>query len=147
MTDTAGDKTLYVILSDSVGTSSVKSDSITYDIPKIIEFDIAIPSTIDKTLVTAEIPALKFNKKLAFSYVTDDTNSIYQHIFSPINKRYKVTDFPNSNGGQYIFHLNEPITSSTVGYYPTKYLQCTDGAGLNRRYATTVATWPNKLKD
>jgi len=147
MSNTAGDKTLYAILSDSVGSSSIKSDSIRYDIPNTIEFEVLMPSSVDKTLIQATIPPLKFNKKLAFSYITDDTYSIYQHIFSPINKRYTVTDFPNGSGGQFIFHLNEPISSTTSGYYPTKFLQCTDGAGIKRRYATTVAAWPDKLKD
>ena len=31
-------------------------------------------------------------------------------------------------------------------YYPEKPAQCTDGAGIKKRYATTVATWPDKLK-
>lgn len=32
-------------------------------------------------------------------------------------------------------------------YYPTSPAQCTDGAGIKKRYATTVSTWPDKLKD
>ena len=32
-------------------------------------------------------------------------------------------------------------------YYPEKPAQCTDGAGIKKRYATTVATWPDKLKN
>lgn len=106
----------------------------------IIEFDVTVPAGVDKNAVTLEIPPLKFNKKMVFSYITDDSYSIYQYIFAAINKRFVATD---SGGG--FFHLNMPNSDAAAGYYPDKFLQCTDGAGILRRYATSVACWPEKL--
>ena len=105
-------------------------------------FDVTLPETIDKETVTLEMPILKYNKSLVFSYITDDTYSIYQNIFAPINKRYTVTDFNN-----YTYHLGMSNTEPDVeaGYYPTKFMQYTDGAGINHRYKTSVACWPDKL--
>ena len=40
-------------------------------------FDVTLPETIDKETVTLEMPILKYNKSLVFSYITDDTYSIY----------------------------------------------------------------------
>jgi hypothetical protein len=114
----------------------------------VIEFDVALPGTIDKSSVELSIPQLKFNKKMAFSYVTDDSYSIYQFLFAGINKRYVVTDWYNASGNsQFSFHLNGPRNETNAGYTPDKFLQCTDGAGVMRRYATTVSCWPDKLKD
>lgn len=107
----------------------------------IVEFDIALPSSVNKQLVTLEFPKLKFNKKMAFSYITDDSYSIYQYIFAAINKRKVITDF-----GSYFFHYGMD-DSSHAGYVNPSPLQCSDGGGIKRRYATTVACWPKKLKD
>ena len=46
----------------------------------VVEFDIVLPGSVDKSAVSLEIPPLKFNKKMAFSYITDDSYAIYQYI-------------------------------------------------------------------
>ncbi len=107
----------------------------------IVEFEVTVPNGVDKEAVTLEIPPLKYNKKMIYSHVTDDSYSIYQFIFSAINKRFVVTDDPLN-----FFHLNMS-TEGREGYYPTAALQYTDGCGIKKRYATAVATWPDKLKD
>ena len=105
----------------------------------IVEFDVTVPAGVDKNAVTLEIPPLKYNKKLVFSYITDDSYSIYNYIFAGINKRFVAYPFAG------FFHLNMPNEEN--GFYPDAFRQCTDGAGIKHRYATTVACWPDKLKD
>lgn len=118
----------------------------------IVEFDVALPDGVDKDAISLEIPALKYNKKMAFSYITDDSYSIYQYIFSLINKRYIAKTFELPDGRVLSWHLGmqgNPSYEQYVSdaYYPTSPAQCTDGAGIKKRYATTVSTWPDKLKD
>lgn len=111
-----------------------------------------MPDGVDKDAISLEIPALKYNKKMAFSYITDDSYSIYQYIFSLINKRYIAKTFKLPDGRVLSWHLGmqgNPSLEQYVSdaYYPTSPAQCTDGAGIKKRYATTVSTWPDKLKD
>lgn len=118
----------------------------------VVEFDVALPDGVDKDAISLEIPALKYNKKMAFSYITDDSYSIYQYIFSLINKRYIAKTFKLPDGRVLSWHLGmqgNPSYEQYVSdaYYPTSPAQCTDGAGIKKRYATTVSTWPDKLKD
>lgn len=118
----------------------------------IISFKVSVPSSIDKNSVNLEFPALKYNKKMAFSYITDDSYSIYQYIFSAINKRRVVKKFMNDNDNTLTYHYNMEGNSDAEkfvidSYYPEFPLQCTDGAGIKKRYATSVSTWANKLKD
>ncbi len=118
----------------------------------VVEFDVTVPEGIDKEAISLEIPKLKFNKKMVFSYITDDSNNIYQYIFSSINKRYIAKKFGPSSGGRYGWHLGmqgKPQFEQYVSeaFYPEHFCQCTDGAGVKRRYATTVSVWPDKLYD
>ena len=119
-----------------------------------IGFDVTVPSTIDKSAVNISIPVLKFNKKFIFSYINDDSYCNYQFIFSPINKRLVVTSFKPSPDDtremtwHYGMEDDTQYTSKIVSSYtPTEFLQSSDGAGLYRRFSTTVAVWPDKLKD
>lgn len=108
----------------------------------IVEFTIDLPVGINTENITLSFPKLKFNKKFAFSYITDDSCAIHQFIFSGINKRYVATN------SQYFFHLNMPISPTfTDGFIPPYPLQFTDGSGNKRRFATSVAMWPEKLVD
>ncbi|MDR6734162.1 hypothetical protein [Sphingobacterium sp. 2149] len=109
----------------------------------IVEFTVDLPAGTDPSAITLSFPKLKFNKKFAFSYITDDSYSIYQFIFSGINKRWVAT----GNTSRYL-HLNFPISPNfTEGFTPNYPLSFTDGAGNNRRFATSVAVWPDKLVD
>lgn len=118
----------------------------------VVEFDVELPDTVDKESVSLEIPPLKYNKKMVFSYVTDDSYSIYQYIFSAINKRLIAKEFNLADGRVLSYHLGmqgNPELDRYVsgGYYPEHFAQCTDGAGVKHRYATTVSAWGDKLKD
>ena len=71
----------------------------------VVEFDVTLPDSINKANVNLTIPPLKFNKKLIFSYITDDSYSIYQYIFAPINKRRIVRKFgSDSSPYSYYYH-------------------------------------------
>ena len=118
----------------------------------VVEFDVELPDTVDKESVSLEIPPLKYNKKMVFRYVTDDSYSIYQYIFSAINKRLIAKEFNLADGRVLSYHLGmqgNPELDRYVsgGYYPEHFAQCTDGAGVKHRYATTVSAWGDKLKD
>lgn len=118
----------------------------------VVEFDITLPSSVNKEAISLEIPPLKYNKKMVFSYITDDSYSIYQYIFSLINKRMVVKKFGTDAGAVYAWHLGmqgNPKYDSYIKepYYPEHPAQCTDGAGVKHRYATTVSVWADKLKD
>lgn len=119
----------------------------------VIEFDITVPNSINKENISLEIPPLKYNKKMAFSYITDDSYSIYQYIFSVINKRLTMRKFGTEAGATYNWHLGMEGKSKydqymlTEPYRNENFLQCTDGAGIKHRYATTVSCWGDKLKD
>lgn len=109
----------------------------------VVEFNVTVPSSVDKNAVSLSFPRLKFNKKLVFSYITDDSYSIFQCQFSAINKRKVIKD---TSFGNLTFHWNMDETVLD-GYTNPSALQCSDGGGIYRRYATTVACWPEKLKD
>ena len=119
----------------------------------VIEFDITVPNSVNKENISLEIPPLKYNKKMAFSYITDDSYSIYQYIFSVINKRLTMRKFGTEAGATYNWHLGMEGKSKydqymlTEPYRNENFLQCTDGAGIKHRYATTVSCWGDKLKD
>lgn len=108
----------------------------------VVEFSVDLPEGVDPSTVALTFPKLKFNKKFAFSYITDDSCEIHQFIFSGINKRYVATNL------KYFFHLNTPKSPHfTEGFVPEYPLEFTDGAGNNRRFATSVSVWPDKLVD
>lgn len=116
----------------------------------VVEFEITLPEGINKENISLEIPPLKFNKKLIFSYITDDSNSIYQYQFAPINKRFVPRTFKLPDGRKLVYHMHmdgKPEFQQYVfdSYYPKNFMQCTDGAGVKRRYSTTVAAWTDKL--
>ncbi|WP_286894947.1 MULTISPECIES: hypothetical protein [Sphingobacterium] len=108
----------------------------------ILEFTVDLPGGVDPSDIALSFPKLKFNKKFAFSYITDDSNSIYQFYFSGINKRWVATTM------KFYLHLNFPIAPDfSEGFTPEYPLEFTDGAGNKRRFATSIAVWPDKLHD
>ena len=105
----------------------------------VVEFDVTLPDSINKANVNLTIPPLKFNKKLIFSYITDDSYSIYQYIFAPINKRRIVRKFgSDSSPYSYYYHYGMEGKSNFEQYVkeaitPTNFLQCNDGCGVDRK--------------
>lgn len=94
----------------------------------IIEFDIALPSNVDKEAIQVTIPPLKYNKKMAFSYITDDSYNIYQYIFAGINKRFVPRYFgPEAGKNGYYYHYlmqGQAKYDQYVqdGFYPEHFL-------------------------
>nr|WP_315393946.1 hypothetical protein [uncultured Sphingobacterium sp.] len=122
-------------------TMTLTLEYLKYD-GNVVEFSLELPDGVNADDVTLTFPKLKFNKKFAFSYISDDSCSIYQFIFSGINKRYVATTM------NYFYHLNQPISPDfTVGFTPEYPLEFTDGTGNKRRFTTSVAVWPDKLVD
>ncbi|NCB96193.1 MAG: hypothetical protein EOM35_07055 [Negativicutes bacterium] len=149
--ESSGLKTIYVQLRDSEVESVVKSDSIEYLHTAAYKYTVELSSpTHTPAAVQASIPVLKYDKKLAFSYVTDDSNSPYQYIFSRINKRMVPRRFKLPDGRAMIWHFGmegKPSEEQYIGekYYPTQPLQYTDGAGIPKRYTSSVACWFEKF--
>ncbi|WP_343566337.1 fibronectin type III domain-containing protein [Sphingobacterium sp.] len=143
-TDWAGLKNVFMQLRSADVVTDVKYGTINYvkDNIDLTEFTVTVPEGVDPNSITLEFPKNKFNKKILFSYITDDTCSIYQFIFSGINKRYVATNETS------FFHLNYPISPDfTEGFIPDYPLEFTDGAGNKRRFSTSIAGWPDKLVD
>lgn len=91
-------------------------------------FELSIPiselgiTTADE--VTVKIPSLKYDKKFAFSWTTDDALlCIYSLIHKYINKKY-IDD-------EYNYHDGMP---PTTGMIPTRVLCSTDGCGNDVRF-------------
>lgn len=94
---------------------------------------IEFPSNIDANAVTVTIPKLKYDKKVIFSYTSDDANAeAYGKAFRVINKKWV-------DNAAY-FHVGQ---ETTTGYTPTKTLGYTDGCGNERRMPIGAAIWPN----
>ena len=153
LSDTEGEKTLYCQLKDNLSTSVVRTDGIYYKPLSEITYDfsVSLDPAQNADDITIEIPKLKYNKKLIFSYITDDSNSLYQFWFSVINKRRVVVDFKSPDDGKFFYyHLgmdDNPVIQKyiTSEYMPTKPLEYTDGANVRKRYTSTVAMWPDKF--
>ena len=91
-------------------------------------FDISIPltelgiSSADE--ITVEMPALKYDKKFALSWTTDDSIlGIYCYLHKYINKKY-IDD---------VYNYHDGMTPST-GFIPTRILCSTDGCGNDVRF-------------
>ncbi|MDM1048064.1 hypothetical protein [Sphingobacterium hotanense] len=124
-------------------SSELKYGSAIEKSENLVSFSIDLPEHINPGDVELSFPRLKFNKKFIFSYITDDSCSIYQFLFSGINKRFIAT----GNSSNY-FHLNFPKSPYfEEGFTPEYPLQFSDGAGNMRRFATAVSVWPDKLVD
>lgn len=91
-------------------------------------FELSIPiselgiTTVDE--VTVKMPSLKYDKKFAFSWTTDDSIlSIYSLMHKYINKKY-IDDEYNFHDGM----------TPTTGMTPTRVLCSTDGCGNDVRF-------------
>ena len=119
----------------------------------VVEFNVTVPSSVDKNAVSLSFPRLKFNKKLVFSYITDDSYSIFQFQFSAINKRFIARSYKPApdDDREMSWHLGmedkeDELAKVLSSYNPTSFLQSTDGGGVYRRFATTVAFWPDRFE-
>lgn len=91
-------------------------------------FEVSIPLSelgiTSDNEVTVEMPSLKYNKKFAFSWTTDDSIlSIYSLMHKYINKKY-IDD-------TYNYHDGMP---PTTGFIPDRFLCSTDGCGNDVRF-------------
>lgn len=116
------------------------------DIVKIIKIEVIIPPTVDKDALIALIPTLKYNKKVVTTWTVDDSYSIYNQIFSVVNKKWvddELMSYWNPEDARtFFYHLNG---EKTTGYVPQKPLGYTDGCGISHRFSASVACWPWKL--
>lgn len=119
---------------------------------KIITFEVTVPTGVDASAVSLEFPKLKYNKKIVFSWINDDTYSIWNNIFALANKKYRSnesgTNQWNGKIQNFSFHMDSKkgVWGST-GAVPSKFLEYTDGTGIKHRFATSVAAWYDKLGD
>jgi|GEM_PF-2079539 len=106
------------------------------DTVNVLELTITLPQGVDPNAISLEFPALKYNKKLAVSWINDDGLSPWNWVYNLVNKK-----FVSTAGGT--FHLG---MANTTGYTPTKFLEYTDGAGVKHRFASSVAVFSYLLK-
>lgn len=106
-------------------------------------FELSIPLSDLGITSAAEIsvgmPALKYNKKFALSWTTDDSIlGIYSLIFKYINKKY-IDD-------TYNYHDGMP---PTTGFTPTRVLCSTDGCGHDIRFRVDSGwvSYSSSMKD
>ena len=157
--DTQGYYTIYGQLKDDINnvTTITLSSQIQY-IPinsDIVEFTITSDQPINTSNITLTFPKLKYDKELVFSYITDDSYSIYNSVFNLINKRYidneKMSFWNTAEDRTFFYHLDFQYTYNNVtydkseGFTPTKFLEYSDGTGIKHRFSTSVAIWPDKF--
>lgn len=125
------------------------------DYGDVIELDVTLPSNISPSNVNLTFPKLKYNKNKAVSLTIDDCHSIYNDVFSVINKRWvdnqQLSYFQPGDTREFTYHLgftyekNGVIYTKSEGRYPSKALEYTDGAGIPKRLAFTSAFWSWKM--
>jgi len=117
------------------------------DFGQTLELTVTVPATIDPANVNLTFPKLKYNKKEVASIVVDDTYSIWNNVFSLINKRWvddELMSFFNPNDTRIFFYHKDfsyEGYTKTTGFIPTKALEYSDGTGINHRFAISVASW------
>lgn len=126
---TSGENTLYVQIKNAIHESAVVSQFIKFS-GEMIEFTITLPESVDPASVDVYFPALKYNKKIAVSWINDDLPAIYNFVIALINKKYMT--------GSATYHMGMPKSGGSV---PSKPLEYTDGAGVRHRFATTLAVF------
>ncbi|MEA4841165.1 MAG: FISUMP domain-containing protein [Bacteroidales bacterium] len=136
---------LYPNVSDLISQKTDKKNGFSVrcvkDTVDVLVLTVTVPESVDANAVTLSFPTLKYNKKLVFSFTTDDTESIWNNIFSVVNKKY-VSNEIRDDGKRFFFHsgMISGIDGSN-GSIPDKFLENTDGCGVKHRFATSVAAW------
>lgn len=96
-------------------------------------FEITLPAGVDMTAVSAQFPALKYNKKFAYTYTfDDDVTQAYGKAFCTINKKWV--------DNEKFYHVGQVKTTGSV---PLKTLGYTDGCSNEKRFTFGIAIWPN----
>lgn len=125
------------------------------DYGDVLEFTVTVPPSVDAYVVTLEFPKLKYNKTKAITLTIDDSYSIWNNVFSVVNKRWvdneKMSFWVPSDSRIFFYHKDFVFNYNGVdfrksdGYYPGKALEYSDGAGVNHRLNASVASWAWKL--
>lgn len=116
-----------------------------------LTLELTLPQGISPESVDLTFPKLKYNKKIIFSWINDDSYSIWNSIFCLVNKKWvddgEMSFWDPSDTRSFFPHLNWTYNgvSKTTGYIPEHPLEYTDGARVRHRFATSVATWIDKL--
>lgn len=119
------DVVVYVKVKTGDIESEIKSASIRYT-STIVYKDIKIEIPVSEIGANVQVtfPNLKYDKKFAYSWTTDDSlASVYSRMFNYINKKW-VDDSE-------VYHDGMP---HTTGMIPSKYLCFTDGCGRDVRF-------------
>lgn len=135
LSESEGQKTVYVQVMDSATICETKADTINY-VPiekRNIELTITLPEGVDTNALAASFPVLKYNKKFIFTYTADDGPvGAYGKVLRAVNKKWV--------DNEKYFHFGQ---AKTTGYTPDRTLGYTDGCGTERRLPVGVAIWPN----
>lgn len=117
----------------------------------IVEFTTTIPAGVDPESVTFEFPKLKYNKQRVFTFVHDDSVTIWNNLFNLINRKYVsdetgINPWSGASGWTFFFHKGMTAGDySSDGYVPDHFCEGTDGTGIKHRFAATVASWHWKM--
>lgn len=120
---------------------------------EIVTFEVDLPAGTNAENVNLVFPALKYDKKIAFSYINDDSYTIWNHIFCRVNKKWMsdeigVDPWKHEPGYKFFFHYGMPEGAyESTGSVPDKFLEYSDGCGVKHRFASSVSTWVDKLYD
>jgi hypothetical protein len=115
---------------------------VTVDIPDLsvpssfnwadVTLRIPLSGTVNASSVRVYLPALKYNKRFAYSYTFDDDTAIaYGQAFRTI--RGLPVD------AEKFYHVGQPFTSTTT---PATSLGYTDGCGNERYFSLGISIWP-----
>lgn len=101
------------------------------EIGEKLRVELTFPSVADLSKITIRKPWLKYDKKCAFLYLTDDAFSSAYNNFAYCSGR------PYQNEGAYTHYGQEnvPNANNTIRYY-------TDGCGTKIPFRFEVALWP-----
>ena len=119
----------------------------------VVKFEVELPEGVDARAVNLTFPTLKYDKKIAFSYINDDSYTIWNNIFCRVNKKWVcdeigVDPWKHEPDYKFFFHYGMPEGAyESTGFIPDKPLEYTDGCGVKHRFASSVATWVDKLYD
>ena len=121
----------------------------------ILELNITVPAGINPANVNLSFPALKYNKSVVAGLSRADGLATYQLLYSPMNKKWcdmgqKNYMYGNNTNDLFPWHpdwaemgKDNRIITRTAGFYPDKFLQCTDGSTdqIKHRWSHTHEVW------
>lgn len=137
LSDTGGQKSVYVQLKDNITETSVKVDTIQYVLLTYEEvtLDVNLPENTTAENLRLSFAKLKYNKRFAYGITSDDTHvSGWNIIFKYLNGMW-IDD-------AIYFHMYDTLgnlNSRTTGGYAPRALTYTDGFGTKRRFPINVS--------